>query len=653
MESVISRYWRYPGAVFAMVMFLFAGVLGLGQPERARASEELSVTASLATPEIAVGQVGELTVTVRGANSASRPDRIPVPGLIIQRVGESTRIEMNNFKVTSTVIYTYHIAAEREGTFEIPPIRIEAGGKTTSTAALTLRVSGQAQAHPGQSRFRQQGASQHGGQTSGGHEPAQNNAAPMAFAEWVFPKTTGYVGETIPAELRLYVASQVRWSLQQYPAMSGDGFTLQKLNSKPKREEVTRDGQAYDLVIFKTALTAVKAGKLVLEPTEIRPIMVLPRRGGGGGGGGGRSGLPRGLADMFDDPFFNNAFGAEPQQVLIKTEPVPIEIKPLPVAGRPKHFSGAVGHFTFETAAQPTKVAEGDPVTLTAKISGIGSFERMEAPVVEDEAGWKSYPPSSKFAADDEAGIAGTKTFDFALIPSSGGSEKRPLPLIEFSYFDPTAEKYVTLKGQPIEVTVRPSASAPATTAAASSGTASATPTPAKPAAAEPTQKPDDIHYIRLDHGSGSASFEPAWKTPLFWIAQGVAFLALLGWGLLRWRQTRPAPSGRSLLLKAKAQALQGLSSTVAKPFYDAAARVLQAETALKKGLPASSVETLGLREALSCRLDEETAAGVREIFTVHDEFRYSGGDLSTSALPADQVNRVRRILQQFDKSHA
>ncbi len=618
---------RFPVLILALMLFLCGRVLY---------AQEVTATASLATPEIAMGQLGELTIEVRGANSATPPDRITVPGLVIQQVGVSTRIEMNNARVTSSVVYTYHIAAEKEGTFEIPGLRFTAGGKTVTTKPLTLRVVGRVQSPMSQRRLPR-------ARPQPTQPPVANSNARTAFAEWVFPKTTAYVGEAIPVELRLYVASQIRWNLQQYPPLAGDGFTLQKFSSRPKQDQVVRDGQTYDVVIFKTAFTAVKAGKLVLEPTEIHPIMFLPRRGP-------RSGLPRALADLFDDPFFNNAF-LEPQQVTVKTEPVEIEVKPLPVQGRPESFTGAVGRFTLETSAQPLKVTAGDPITLTARISGIGSFERMEQPVLEDAAGWKSYPPSVKFNADDEVGITGTKVFDFAVIPGSAGGEKRKLPVVEFSYFDPHAEKYVTLKSDPIEVTVEPSAAGAAPSAPAATPAVATTPAPS--ATPEPEAgKVEDIHYIRLDRGK-PGSFEPAWKSVLFWAVQGVALLAVAAWGISRWMQARPGPSEQVLLKREKDAARRALSTTAAKPFYDAAARFLQAETALKRGMPLSSLESIGLREALSCQLDEETAAGVREIFSRHDEYRYSGGVQTAEQLHADQIARVRRILEQFEKSHA
>src|SRR5690606_12999452 len=159
-----------------------------------------------------------------------------------------------------------------------------------------------------------------------------------------------------------------------------------------------------------------------------------------------------------------------------------------------------VGQFTFETKASPLTVRVGDPVTVTADVAGFGSFDRMGPPVVEETPGWKAYPPSSRFASDDEASISGTKTLEMAGIPDR---PQTALPKIEFSYFDPTSEQYVTLSGEPIAVKVEGSALPTPTPALAASGA---------PAVAPETPKVNDIQFIRLDSGAWGRSFEPLWK---------------------------------------------------------------------------------------------------------------------------------------------
>jgi len=526
---------------------------------------------------------------------------------------------MNNFDVTRSIKHTYTVLPQKEGTFTIPALAIDAGGKKLATQPLTLTVSNA----PG-----------------GGSGGAQENK--IALAEWVLPKSMGYVGEAIPVELRLYVASQIRWDMRQLPSLSGEGFTVATM-PKPVVNKVTKDGSEYDLVVFKTAITPVKAGKLTLPATDVNTLMVLPQKRNQ------RPRLPDGFPDMFNDQIFNNAF-AQQQQVTIRPDAVELEIKPLPLEGKPKDFSGAVGQFTLETKAAPLRVRAGDPVTITAVVKGVGSFDRMNAPTIAEEPGWRIYPPSGKFKADDEVGISGAKTFDIAAIPETAKTE---LPVVTFSFFNPSTEKYETLtadRGALVVESAPASIPAPVVAAATPSGTPVATPAP----------KPNDIQYIRVDAGSWGGSFDPIWRTRDFWLAQLLplsALLALSGWQWRRVRQSDGATRRAASLRQSKAAAFRALrqEKTPTEDFYSAAIRVIQLETALGKAH--CDPGTVDAEAACASRpLDCETAESIRRVFAAHDELRYagvggSGGSFGESIHP-DQRERVLQILAQFEKSH-
>ena len=590
-------------------------------------AEDPSVEASLSSATADVGEAVELQIAVHGSEKAPAPE-VRIDGLDVQYVGPSTQVQINNFELTRSVTHTYNVVPQREGNFIIPALRVEVGNRSLSTQPLRLVVSRTG-----------------GGGSSAGATVTQDPAAApdkFAFAEWVVPKNSGYVGEAIPAELRLYVANNIRCELQQLPALGGDGFTIQK-NPKPTQSNVTKDGRSFTLVRFKTAITPVKAGKLVLPSTTINAVAVLPVKRSN------RQRLPRmpGFPDGFDD-FFGQSMNTA-QQVTIRPDPVELEIKPLPAAGRPKSFSGAVGQFTLVTKASPLHVKAGDPITATAEISGMGNFDRMGPPVVAEEEGWRAYPPSSKFKQDDEVGISGNKTFEMALIPNE---PKASLPNIEFSYFDPTTEQYVTLTADrsPIVVdgTVAP---APAPTAAVAAVQPTASPT----AAAQP--KPNDIQYIRIDPGRWGLSFEPVWQTQTFWLYQTIpltALLAFMGW---QWRQARVGDQQArrmAALRTGKATALRTLEqSNAPSDFYEAARRVIQFETALSSQHEPATIDAEAA--CASRKLDPQTAAAIESLFAAHDELHYAGAGGRSGggeSITPEQRESVRSLLERFEKSH-
>src|SRR5438034_7610860 len=298
---------------------------------------------------------------------------------------------------------------------------------------------------------------------------------------------------------------RVRPRLVEPPEITGQGFTAQKLQQAGENTE-TISGRLYEVVTYKTAIAAARPGKFEIGPVKAKAQVVIPRRQSAP-----RS-RPRSPFDLFDqddpfsDPFFSNPFSqlGERREVEIKSEPVALEVKPLP-KNAPPSFSGAIGNFTMATDANPKSLQVGDPITVTSTLSGRGNFDRVNAPVIEDERGRNKYPPSSKFKQDDEVGLSGTKTFEMVLSPNE---KKQGLPPLAFSYFDPAKEQYMTLHSEPIPISVEGGAAI----AQNAGATQSAAPTPSTATARAPVQtpaKPQDILYQLTELPTKAESFAP------------------------------------------------------------------------------------------------------------------------------------------------
>jgi hypothetical protein len=137
------------------------------------------------------------------------------------------------------------------------------------------------------------------------------------------------------------------------------------------------------------------------------------------------------------------------KKIQIVSKEMSLQVLALPAEGKPAGFSGAIGQFDLQVKAQPTDVGPGDPITLTMTLAGTGNFDRVEAPILSQAEGWKSYPPSMKFTP----GVSleqGSKVFEQAIIAKSG--DKTTIPPLVFSFFDPEARKYQTLHSDPISL---------------------------------------------------------------------------------------------------------------------------------------------------------------------------------------------------------
>src|SRR6266498_5610728 len=495
----------------AFLIGITAGILAAGFAF----ADSPSVTAVLSNSEIVVGETVELQIKVTGPGDARPPEEISLDGLEIHATGQSRQFEIHNFSTSSSVTYSYTILPLRAGRFTIPPQTVRAGGKILRTPELALNVADA----PGRPTTTRPGRST---------QSQSTNAGDLIFAELIVPKKTAYVGEVVPAQIRLGFDPRAYPRLTDGPEITGQGFTAQKLQQSGENEE-TVDGRLYHVVTFKTAIAAARAGKFEIGPVKAKAQVVVSRSR--------RSPRTRSPFDLFNmddpfsDPFFANPLSqfGERREIEIKSEPVTLEVKPLPT-GAPPGFSGAIGNFTMATDAKPNSVQVGDPITVTSTISGRGNFDRVGAPVIVDERGWHKYPPSSKFAKDDEVGISGTKTFETVLSPNE---KKQSLPVMELVYFDPVKEQYMTLRSDLIAINVEGGAVAGASPAAVLPGS-----TPHGKATKPTTAtKPQDILYQLTERPKVVQSFAPLYARLAFWSAQLIPLLALLG--LIGWKASR------------------------------------------------------------------------------------------------------------------
>ncbi len=588
-----------------------------------------SVTAVLSNSEPQVGETVQLEIKVTGAQSANVPQEISIDGLEIHQTGTSRQFEMHNFDVKSSVNYNYTILPLRAGRFKIPAQTIRIGSESLHTPELALNVAGGSSNSAGAPRTNQ----------------SATNVSKLAFAELVIPKKDAYVGEMIPAVIRLGFDARARGQLQEGPELSGQGFTTQKLQ-QPNETLETIGGRPCKVYTFKTAISPARAGKFEIGPVKAKAMLLLPRRPSAP-----RTTRPRSpfdlfnLDDPFSDPFFADPFGSmgERTELPIKSESVMLDVKPLP-PNAPPEFSGAIGSFTMTVDAKPKKVQAGDPITVTATISGRGNFDRMNAPVLTDEHGWHKYPPSSKFKQDDDVGFSGEKTFETVIAPNE---KKTALPPLAFAYFDPIKENYVTLRSDAIPIEVEGGAAAAPTAAAPAASaktTASAAPTPA------PAAKPADILYQLTDLGS-ARSFVPLYMRPVFWISQLAPLIGLLlfaGWKIRKARMGNREAMRIAALQHESAELLRKLRRDRLSPqeYFSNASRVARVKTALAKNLDPNAVDATTIEKTFD--LNETDRTRLRTLFERTDELRYSGSGNGDNKVPDQDREKVLELLESL-----
>jgi len=585
-------------------------------------ADNASVTAVLSNSSTAVGAPVQLQIKVTGSTNVRPPGSIAVDGLDIRFTGQSQLLEGRNFQFTYSYVYNYTVMPLKAGKFIIPPQHIDASGTSLHTPELTLQVADSASAQSPRSK-----------------SPSAIDPSKIAFVDLTLSKTTAYVGEMIPAVVRIGVSVRTPVeSLGNVPDITGQSFTAQKMR-EPRQTIETIGNKTYQVFTFKTALSPARSGKIEIGPVEVNAVVRMPRSSSR------NPNMPRDLFDL-NDPFMDNFFRTDPffapsvpQEIKLKSQAVVLDVKPLP-PGAPPDFSGAIGNFTMETDAKPKAAQVGDPFTITATITGRGNFDRVSAPSLEDDRGWHKYPSSADFKQDDDIGISGMKKFETVI---SANERKDKIPAQVFTYFDPTKEQYVTLRAEPIPVRVEGGTAPSSTTAPAAPSTA---PSPA----AKPATQQEIVHQL-TEFPAETESFTPLYARQSFWLAQLIPLLTLAG--LVTWRirvaRANNREARRREALQHEAAALQrSLRREDVSPeeYFSRASRAVQLKTALLQNVDPNSVDAD--TAAAAFRIDEATRLRLRRLFEKSDEARYSGGGNGIRLLPAETRNEVLELIDNL-----
>ena len=373
------------------IILLLAFVISILVPCQTRA--EVSVTLSLDRQEATISDSIRVAIKVSGTRSCdSSPVMKGLDSFQVSQGGSSSRVEIINSKVSSSVDYTYYIQPSKPGTFQLGPAEVKVNGKVFKSNVSTLSVL--RAASPG--------------------SPARG----PIFLETTLSSKKAYVEEQVLYILKLYLKTSVSDISLQLPELDHLAF---KQLAKPRENQGVYHGSTYRIIEVPYGLLALKAGNYGITPSQMSMTAYDHRKSRRG---------------FFDDPFFRSG-----RPVTISSQPLELKVIPLPEKGKPKGFSGLVGSFKIEATLTPSKIGVGESATLTAHISGKGNVNRIPDLKLPGLDHIKVYADEPVFEArPDLKGLSGFKTMKWALVPEQQGDYE--IPPISLSFFDPDTHKY-------------------------------------------------------------------------------------------------------------------------------------------------------------------------------------------------------------------
>ena len=616
-----KKYQNITSRALCWVLMLVISVAALAQNPR------LSVTAPRT---VGVGQRFSVQFKVN-----AEPSNFKAPSFKgLNYLGgpfQSHSSSMRNINGQTTmsvdVSYTYNLSATSEGQYTIGSASCVVDGKTISSDPVTITVEKSA---GNQQQARQQ---QNAGQQQQ-QQPQQQSANisdKSLFVRAIANKSSAYQGEEVIVTYRLYTQLQVRqFQIDKLP--SNKGFWSEDLtdeSSNPQQRQETFNGQNYACYdIRKIALFPQETGTLTLSPitTEVSAIVQVQsnRRQSGN------------IFDIFfDDPFFG---GSSYQAVnkKIKSNSLTINVKPLP--SEPEGYYGACGDFSVKSSVDTKKLKANEALTYTLTISGKGNIMLIDNVDIQFPPSFEVYEPKvNSNVKRTSAGVSGSKTFEWILIPRSEG--KYTIPAAKLVYFNPQSKTFVTKTTGSFDIDV-----------AKGDGTSSNGGATAKN---NVKLLNNDIEYIKTGDPSLQKTGHSFFGTPLFWILLLLPILLAVA-AVLVFRKVRKdnADLGAVRLSKATKQAKKRLRKAEKfladnddERFYVEIYQAIWGYVSDKFTIPTSQLSSETIQETLESRnVAPQVVQTIMQTINDVDFARFAPGD-STSKKQAIYNQALQMIL--------
>lgn len=395
---------------------------------------------------VEVGKAFNVVFVVEGEHSPSDFQWSAPEGIDVQwgpQKGTSTSVSIVNGHTSksSKTTMTYVLVPSRTGTFQMGKATAKVSGNTISSKNFMVEVVASGAAT-------NQGGSQQGGGTTTAQNPAKEVFLTMSVS-----KKNVMVGEPVTVTLKLYRTVDIA-GFEDVTFPTFNGFWSQEVatptNIEFHQEQVS--GHVYDAALVRQwVLIPQKAGDLNIDPAEmVCLVSQVTRR------------APTGtIFDHFNDTQYVTV------RKRIATGAQTVHVSALP-SGAPASFSGGVGKFSIKASVSKDSLRTHDAASLLVTVSGKGNVSLLEAPAISLPPDFEAYDVKSS-SDTDRSGTSGSRTFEYPFIPRSSGHFV--LPPLEYSYFDPDARRYVTVKTDSLRIDVAKTQGASQTGTASSGGT--------------------------------------------------------------------------------------------------------------------------------------------------------------------------------------
>ncbi len=365
----------------------------------------------MSTAFLARGEQATLEIAVSDGTPVGQPQITQIPDIRIQETNLGPLTQMMPGRKLEYV-FQYRVAGYEVGKYTIPPIKVNVGGKITSTQPIDFMIFDPDELEPSIVDL--------------------GNRKIRCYSSFRVLNDRPYDNETTPAEIKVYVPRDLAVQDWGIPEFERDGLTAWRFQPSRQTGSINLLGVPYYSISYPSTVTPTRTGPISIGPAKVRLI----------------------TQENVMDPF-SRWINVEMYLQVPKLE---LEALPLP-AGAPAGFDNAVGSFRLTARADAVDIQEGDPLTVDLTVTGSGNLDTMSPPRLTETEGWKVYSTTTDQRGDERRELAGRVVFHQSIRPLEMKSAIPPFKLV---YFDPKTKTYETLTTEAIALKMKPSAAAAA-----------------------------------------------------------------------------------------------------------------------------------------------------------------------------------------------
>ena len=331
---------------------------------------------------------------------------------------------------SSSVTFTFIVSANKAGNYTIPAAHLNTGGKTISSSAARLSVSGTAANTGGAPRMHDDSEPSRG---------VRNAGTPISgsdlFIKVSANKTRVYEQEPVLLTYKVYTLVELTQLEGKMPDLTGFHTQEVKLPQQKSFHIENVNGKNYRCVTWSQyVMYPQMTGKLEIPSITFNGTVVQQNRN----------------VDPFE-AFLNGGSGYVEVKRSINAPGVTIQVDPLPE--KPENFSGGVGTFNISAQLDNKEIKAGTPLALRIIVSGNGNLKLLKQPVVSFPKDFDKYDPKvTDKTSLTSNGLEGNMIYDYLAVPRNQGNFT--IPPVEFTYFDTSSKSYKTIKTQPLNIIV-------------------------------------------------------------------------------------------------------------------------------------------------------------------------------------------------------